>query len=86
LPGKRARPVLRGPQRSNALGLPDDETGMLNITCSPGLFLRTKKTIRTASALLVRGTLEKADGVINLLADRLTPLSIPVKRSSRDWC
>jgi error-prone DNA polymerase len=63
----------------------EDETGMLNVTCSPGLFLRTKKTIRAASALLVRGTLEKADGVINLLADRLTPLSVPVRRSSRDW-
>jgi error-prone DNA polymerase len=58
---------------------------MLNVTCSPGLLLRSKKTVRVSSALLVRGTLEKADGVINLLADKFAPLSVPISRSSRDW-
>jgi error-prone DNA polymerase len=63
----------------------EDETGILNVTCSPGLFLRSKKTVRTSSALLVRGIVEKADGVINLVADKLVPLKVPVRPSSRDW-
>jgi error-prone DNA polymerase len=63
----------------------EDETGMLNVTCWPGLFLRSKKIVRTCPALLVRGALEKADGVINLLADKFTPLTVPARQSSRDW-
>jgi error-prone DNA polymerase len=35
--------------------------------------------------LLVRGILEKPDGVINLRADRLTALTVPVRRTSRDF-
>ena len=49
----------------------EDETGMLNVTCSPGLWQRYRKVARTSAALLVRGRLEKTEGVINLVADRL---------------
>jgi error-prone DNA polymerase len=63
----------------------EDETGMLNVTCSPGLYLRSRKVVRTSSALLVRGILEKADGVINLIADKFEPLRLPVRPPSRDW-
>jgi error-prone DNA polymerase len=58
---------------------------MLNVTCSPGLFLRSKKVAQMSEALLVRGILEKADGVVNLVADKLVPLKVPVRPSSRDW-
>jgi error-prone DNA polymerase len=63
----------------------EDETGMLNVTCSPGLWARYRRTARTSTALLVRGMLERADGVINLNADRLTPLTVPVRSASRDF-
>jgi error-prone DNA polymerase len=63
----------------------EDETGMLNVTCSPGLFRRGGSIARTSSALLVRGILEKADGVLNLVADKLMPLSVPVRTASRDY-
>src|ERR671910_213305 len=49
----------------------EDETGMLNVTCSPGLWQRYRRVARTSAALIVRGRLEKHDGVINLTADRL---------------
>ena len=42
----------------------EDETGMLNVTCSPGLWQRYRKVARTSAALVVRGVLERADGVI----------------------
>jgi error-prone DNA polymerase len=63
----------------------EDETGMLNVTCTPGLWQRHRRVARTSSALLVRGMLEKAEGVINLRADHLAPLALPVRPGSRDF-
>jgi error-prone DNA polymerase len=63
----------------------EDETGMLNVTCSPGLWQRYRRVARTSSALLVRGMLEKQEGVINLTADRLDPVEMPVRSASRDF-
>jgi error-prone DNA polymerase len=40
---------------------------------------------RLSNALLVRGRLESADGVINLNADRLEPLHVPIRPTSRDF-
>ncbi len=63
----------------------EDETGMLNVTCSPGLWQRYRKVARTSAALIVRGRLEKHDGVINLTADRLDAIKPPVSPASRDF-
>jgi error-prone DNA polymerase len=63
----------------------EDETGMLNITCSPGLWHRYRRTARVSNALLVRGMIERADGVMNLNADRLSPLTVPIRSASRDF-
>jgi error-prone DNA polymerase len=40
---------------------------------------------RGAPALLVRGRTEKADGVINVVAERLEPLPLGVASRSRDF-
>jgi error-prone DNA polymerase len=63
----------------------EDETGLLNVVCSQGLWLRSRKIVRSSPALLVRGVLEKADGVTNLVADKLAPLTVPATSPSRDW-
>jgi error-prone DNA polymerase len=63
----------------------EDETGMLNVTCSPGLWQRYRRVARTSSALLVRGRLEKSEGVLNLVADRLEAITPPVTPASRDF-
>jgi error-prone DNA polymerase len=63
----------------------EDETGMLNVTCTPGLWQRHRRVARTASALLVRGILEKVEGVLNLRADHLAVLSLPIRSASRDF-
>ena len=63
----------------------EDETGMLNVTCSPGLWLRYRRVARTSPALVVRGMVEKNDGVVNLTADRLDPVTLPVRATSRDF-
>ncbi|GII22047.1 error-prone DNA polymerase [Planosporangium mesophilum] len=63
----------------------EDETGMLNVTCSSGLWHRYRRVARTSSALVVRGILERAEGVVNLRADHLAPLTLPVRPGSRDF-
>jgi error-prone DNA polymerase len=63
----------------------EDETGILNVTCSVGLWRRYRRTALTANALIIRGMLENAEGVVNLRADHLTPLAMPVRSSSRDF-
>jgi error-prone DNA polymerase len=63
----------------------EDETGMLNVTCSPGLWQRYRRVARMSSALVVRGILERVEGVVNLRADHLAPLTLPVRPGSRDF-
>ncbi|MFF1528864.1 error-prone DNA polymerase [Cellulomonas sp. NPDC058312] len=63
----------------------EDETGLLNIVCSTGLWQRFRKVARTSRALVVRGRLERADGATNLIAEHLTPLSLSVATTSRDF-
>ncbi|MGN6780623.1 MAG: error-prone DNA polymerase [Marmoricola sp.] len=52
----------------------EDETGMLNVVCSVGVWQRHRRVARNVSALVIRGILEREDGVTNLVADRLTPV------------
>ncbi|MEO3746950.1 error-prone DNA polymerase [Plantactinospora sp. B5E13] len=63
----------------------EDETGMLNVACSPGLWQRYRTVARNSAALVVRGRLERYDGVTNLTADRLDPITPPVSPASRDF-
>jgi error-prone DNA polymerase len=63
----------------------EDETGLVNVICSKGCWSRYRKAALTAPALLVRGKLEKVEGVVNIIADKLEvlPLGAPVR--SRDF-
>jgi error-prone DNA polymerase len=64
----------------------EDESGMLNVTCSEGLWARYRTVAVASSALLVRGRLERSpEGVLNLVADRLQKLALAVAVRSRDF-
>ena len=64
----------------------EDESGMLNVTCSEGLWARYRTVAVGSAALLVRGRLERSEeGVLNLVADRLTRLDLAVAVKSRDF-
>ncbi|MCQ3814905.1 MAG: error-prone DNA polymerase [Acidimicrobiia bacterium] len=54
----------------------EDETGLVNIVVSAGCWLHHKHTALGASALLIRGRLEKADGAINIVAEKLQSLDV----------
>ena len=63
----------------------EDETGLINVICSPGLWKRYRRVARTAAALLVRGRLERVEGVTNIIADRLELLPVASPTRSRDF-
>jgi error-prone DNA polymerase len=63
----------------------EDETGLLNIVVSKGCWAHHRRVVRTAPALLVRGRLERVDGVTNVLAERIEALPIKATVRSRDF-
>ncbi|MDQ3885537.1 MAG: error-prone DNA polymerase [Actinomycetota bacterium] len=63
----------------------EDETGMVNVICSPGFWTRYRAVLRVCSALLIRGILQNTEGVINVIADRAEPLDLRVNFRSRDF-
>src|SRR6266508_2438047 len=63
----------------------EDETGLVNVICSPAVWARHRRVARTARALLVRGRLERAEGVTNVIAAQLRPLDLAVPTRSRDF-
>jgi error-prone DNA polymerase len=63
----------------------EDETGLINVVCSKGCWARYRRVARDAPALLVRGRLERSEGVINVVAERLDPLPVAATAGSRDF-
>ncbi|QAY70818.1 error-prone DNA polymerase [Xylanimonas protaetiae] len=63
----------------------EDETGLLNVVCSPRIWQRFRTVARSAPAMVVRGRVEAADGATNLVAGHLAPLRLPVRTRSRDF-
>ncbi len=63
----------------------EDETGLANIICPVGLWRRYSDVAVNAQALLVRGKVEKKDGAVALVANKLEPLQLPVVTRSRDF-
>jgi error-prone DNA polymerase len=63
----------------------EDETGIVNVICSIGVWTRYRRVARAATALLVRGRLERAEGVTNVIAEQIHPLQTGVATRSRDF-
>ncbi|WP_311343091.1 error-prone DNA polymerase [Corynebacterium riegelii] len=65
----------------------EDETGLMNVVISVGLWNRQRVVARTAKALIVRGIVQNASGAVSIVADRLEPLEMGqwLTRGSRDF-
>jgi error-prone DNA polymerase len=63
----------------------EDETGMINVICTPDVWERHRRLALDASALVVAGRVESLDGAVSLLAVRLHRLRVVAATRSRDF-
>jgi len=63
----------------------EDETGLVNVVCSPGCWERYREVARHAPALLVSGRLESAYGAFSVVCERMEEGRLPVSQRSRDF-
>ncbi len=72
----------------------EDETGMLNVVVFDAVWQRHRRVARNSAGLVVRGMLEREDGVVNLVADKIErietlypqlALAVPASHRSRDF-
>jgi error-prone DNA polymerase len=63
----------------------EDETGMVNVVCSRGAWVRWKPVARASPALLVVGRVERSEGSMTLVAERFETLDLGPVPPSRDF-
>lgn len=64
----------------------EDETGLVNVICGVGFWKRHRLTLRDASALIVRGLLERSpEGVVSIVADGVEALEVLVPDAARNF-
>jgi error-prone DNA polymerase len=47
----------------------EDETGMVNILCAPGVWARHRRLAQTAPAMLIRSQVQNATGAVAVVAE-----------------
>jgi error-prone DNA polymerase len=63
----------------------EDESGMVNVICSVGLWQRHRRVARGSPSLLIRGVVERDGGAISIVADRIAAVDLIVAMPSRDF-
>jgi error-prone DNA polymerase len=62
----------------------EDETGLINVIVPGAVWARHRRVARDSGALLIRGMLERAHHVTNLLAERIQKLALGARTASRN--
>ncbi|WP_299303222.1 error-prone DNA polymerase [uncultured Brachybacterium sp.] len=78
----RQRPATAGNVTFLSL---EDETGILNVVCSQGFWVRHRALLRTARSVVLRGIVENRTAAVSLLADDVTALDLAAAGRSRDF-
>jgi error-prone DNA polymerase len=63
----------------------EDETGMVNVICAQVVWAKYRTIARSSAALLIRGMLQHSEGVVNVMAERIEPLSLGVRPTARNF-
>ncbi|MGH9209343.1 MAG: error-prone DNA polymerase [Acidimicrobiales bacterium] len=63
----------------------EDEGGLINVVVSKRCWADNRRVLQGAPALVVRGRLERADGVTNVIAQQVEPLPVKAPTRSRDF-
>jgi error-prone DNA polymerase len=75
--------VRQRPGNGNAIFLTlEDETGIANVVLWPNVFEAFRPVVMGARLMLVRGKVQRADGVVHLLGEELEDLSGELARLS----
>lgn len=52
----------------------EDEDGLLNVVIKPDVYEKYRYVERTEPLMIVKGKVQKRDGVINIIAEHMEPL------------
>ncbi|HXA12619.1 MAG TPA: error-prone DNA polymerase [Mycobacterium sp.] len=63
----------------------EDETGMVNVLCTPGVWARHRRVAQTAPGMLIRGQLQNATGAVTVVAERMGSIELAIGSRSRDF-
>lgn len=63
----------------------EDESGLINVVVHPPVWKRYRAAAAFAPAVVIRGMTESGDGALNVIAEKITALSVPGVGKSRDW-
>ncbi|MHA3703625.1 error-prone DNA polymerase [Jatrophihabitans sp. YIM 134969] len=63
----------------------EDETGMINVICSPVVWARYRRVARDSAGLLIRGMVESEQGVVNVVAEKIERLPMTLRDMSRNF-
>jgi error-prone DNA polymerase len=63
----------------------EDESGLINVICSIGLWSRYRRVARGSPSLIVRGVVEREGGAISIVADRIARVDLVAATPSRDF-
>lgn len=63
----------------------EDETGLVNVVCAVGVWARYRRVAQSAAAMVVRGRVEAAGGVINVVAERIEALELAAATRARNF-
>ena len=64
----------------------EDETGVANLLVRPEVYERYRKVARSATGMLAAGRLERSDGVIHVVVDRMVDRVISVETVAAIAC
>ena len=78
----RQRPATAGNVTFLSL---EDETGILNVVCSQGFWVRHRALLRTARSVVLRGIVENRTAAVSLVAADVTALDRAAAGRSRDF-
>ncbi|MDO5721055.1 MAG: error-prone DNA polymerase [Actinomycetaceae bacterium] len=63
----------------------EDETGLVNVICTPGMWKHFRQTALSNAVVVVRGVVQCQDGVCQLLADKISKYEAVAAPRSRDF-
>ncbi|MGH9090287.1 MAG: error-prone DNA polymerase [Acidimicrobiales bacterium] len=63
----------------------EDESGLVNVICSVGVWTRYRRVAQGTAAMIVRGRVESARGVVNVVAERIEALELAATTRARNF-